>query len=134
MRQNILILLALVLTLTIIVAGCVAPSTGTLVIKVTDKIVGMNHLYITFSEIKIHKANETQPWITITNKSQTIDLFAIRNLTSTIGQKNLKPGNYTQIRIKVEKASATINGKDQTLEIPGWEEQYVKIVREFNIE
>jgi hypothetical protein len=55
-------------------------------------------------------------WIVIINESQTFDLIALLNVSQILGEKDLDPGKYTQIRLTIESAEITINN-NETIEI-----------------
>jgi len=69
-------------------------------------------------------------WIIFSNESQTFDLIAIQNVEEILGQKALEPGKYTQIRLLVTSAIATINGTEYNVTVPSGK---IKLIHPFDI-
>jgi hypothetical protein len=103
--------------------------TGTFVLQVTDQpsaIGDFDSLNVTVSEVKIHKAsetnnetNETGEWITLEPLNRTFDLTKLRerNVT-TIVNKSVETGKYTQVRFIVESAGGIVNGSMVNVSVP----------------
>jgi hypothetical protein len=127
-------LILVVSALVLIGGGCISPSSGTLVIQLTGHVTGVEHLYITVSEIKVKNSDETRGGVKIDDKPQTIDLFSTRNSAQGIGHKDLATGKYTQISLKVEEATAVIDEKNIMLEISDEDGQYINVEEPFEIE
>lgn len=124
------------------VSGCVAPSapTGTLVVKVMDqppkKDVASN-VFVTFKAVKVHKTSEDASaaideasWITVSTQEKKVDILAIKNVPQVIGEAKLAEGKYTQIRLDVKEAKATVIGAEVSLKIPS---DKIRIVNPFTI-
>jgi hypothetical protein len=145
-------LLLLGLIVIISIAGCVetdtttvTPTSGTLQVRITDKVENVSSLIITISEIKVHKAsqgtvvNQTEGqetnetgnagWITVIGE-ETIDLIEVKGVEEILGEATLSTGLYTQVRLSVSNATATIDGETHDLRIPS---KSIKFVRPFEI-
>jgi hypothetical protein len=71
-------------------------------------------------------------WITFSlNPNRTYDLVQLENETAIIGANKMPVGNYTQIRMHILSAIATINGSIETLTVPS---DYIKIPLRFGIQ
>ena len=130
--------------------------TGDLFLYITDAPTNLtiDRLLVTISEIKVHKANyegiddgnntgntinssveekedsDGASWITIVEEEQVFNLIEIEDVVEFLGQAQLEPGKYTQIRLNVVNAVVTINGTDHDMTIPSGE---IKLVNEFDI-
>ena len=120
-------------------------STGqaTLIIAVKDapKIKDggtITRLLLTISEVSVQKAapnqtiaqsdeevsateseeTDTAGWITVMNEPQTVDLLQFVNVSKVLGQKTLDAGTYTQIRLKIDSGTITVDGTDYPLTVP----------------
>ena len=138
------VFLALILV-SVAVSGCVSSpvqnggqgGTGNLVLQMTDKpALDIQKAEVTVSKIEIHAAsadeNETEAgWITILEEPKTFDLIAIKDANAYLGEKELAPARYTQIRLTVESAVVTINGTVHNLTILSG---VVKLVNSFLVE
>jgi len=116
---------------------------STLVIAVKDapkksEFGNITSLILTFSEVSVHKAsnveqintsigemnttesNETQEadWIVVVNEVQTVDLLQFTDVSKILGQETLDAGRYTQIRLKIDSGTVTIDGVTYNLTIP----------------
>ena len=124
-------------------------ATGTLQVKITDAAENITALNLDISRIDVHMAgtetnattgNETSGeetndtstagWTTVVQGPKTIDLIQVKGVTDLLGETALQPGKYTQIRVYVTSATATINGQTQTLKIPSGA---IKFIHPFTI-
>ncbi|MDQ1279456.1 MAG: hypothetical protein QG670_718 [Thermoproteota archaeon] len=82
---------------------------GTLVIKVTDAPVDLKHLNLTVDSFEVK--NKTDSWISIpiTGGRISFDLLSLNGVTLDAAMSNLKPGNYTMIRMHVVEGLAFTN-------------------------
>src|SRR3989339_179213 len=107
-------------------SGTTSPnkSKGTLKMLLTDAPGEFDEVRITFSKIEVHKSAENDTssadslnsdssgWIIITDQEQSFDLLSLSNgATALLGQKELEPGHYTQIRITIKSAIAVIDSE-----------------------
>lgn len=87
---------------------------GTVLVAIKDKsqrvdVVGtINELFITIKKIEVHFVNQnndvnaTGEWKTVFEGNKSVDLLTLTDLVGVIGQQNLPPGKYTQIRFSIE--------------------------------
>jgi len=135
------ILIAAMILGIIVMSGCLRPATGTLVLQITDAPPELNitKALVTISKVEVHltgageeeNATTEAGWHTVVNESQTFDLIAIKDAKEFLGSAELGPGKYTQIRLTIGKAEATIDGNEWDLAIPS---TTVKLVQNFSIE
>lgn len=109
----------------------------------------VNSLNMTISKVEVHLAylgnppfSSPQPsakidrWETLNiNAPITVDLVKLAKTgdISTLGITSLAAGHYTEVRLYITSASATLtDGSSVTLTIPG-KDNIVRIVREFNV-
>ncbi len=105
--------------------------TGTLVVSIADTPPNplnttVTKLYLTIDQIMIHKesndtANETKGWFNVYIPTTTIELLSLRNLTEHFPQlatAKLEAGTYNLIWLRIENATAIMNGKSVTLKVP----------------
>ena len=82
--------------------------------------VTWSHVYVTFAVLQAHEANATNEsgWHDF-NVSQTIDLMSVKTASALLGSAQLPAGEYTQLRIVVEKAwGVTSTGKSYNFTVP----------------
>ena len=117
-------------------SGCIEQpqGQGTLELKITDKPDELNitAAWINISTIQVHKSanNTTAGWITIIEDARDFDLIQLRDVIELLGRENLTVGNYTQIRLNVNKANVTIDDVVYNLTIPS---KTIKLIKPFNI-
>lgn len=132
-----LLLPILACTMLLFAAGCSdettsPPTTGRLVLYMTDApMVGVEKVLITFSSVEAHIDGT---WITVTSAPQTIDLLEWNNgKAMVLGDKELGPGKYTQIRLNVSKSEIVVDGVTKPLTIPSGDETGLKLTHNFDI-
>jgi hypothetical protein len=77
-----------------------------------DNGSGVIDWYITTATIGTINDDEdmsTAGWYTIVEEDQTFDLIALQDVEVILGENDLSPGKYTQIRLTVKNAELTIN-------------------------
>lgn len=89
-------------------------------IQITDAPVDdFSHVNITFSMVKIH-SNETG-WenISISEENQTVDLLSLHlnNITDSLTEINLQTGNYTKLWLVIDKATGTLIGETEPINL-----------------
>lgn len=127
----------------VVLSACVAPSTaptGTLVVKVMDqppKKDAVTNVFITFSAVKVHKTSEDAnatvdeaSWIPVSSQEKMVDLLAIKNAAQVLGEAKLTEGKYTQIRLDIKEARASVGGSNVPLSTPS---DRIRIVKPFTI-
>jgi hypothetical protein len=144
MKFSYLALIAAVLV-SVVIAGCLSVPAGqaTLIIAVKDApkttdIGIVSSLNLTISEVSVHQATTNQTvddsdeetiasestdastagWIMVVDQIQTVDLIALQNVSQVLGQKTLDAGNYTQIRLKIDSGTVTVDGIEHDLVVP----------------
>lgn len=108
--------------------GGSSTDTGTVAMSVTDAKPllpeNVSNVFVTFSEVWVHKSGEGWIQLDLVETPYTIDLYQFNdgNTTELVPPAILSAGKYTQVRIVVSEATITFdNGgstEDVTLEIP----------------
>ena len=137
MKLEAVVFIFILLSLTLL-GGCIhEEKTGTLVIQITDRPSKLNitSAIVNISSVEVHIAlgnneNETAGWYTVVNTSKSFDLIKIKDIKELLGSTNLTAGLYTQIRLHINNASATIDGVNYSLTIPS---KTIKLIRPFLI-
>jgi len=138
--------LIVVILVSVFMAGCTTAPVGqsTLIIAVKDApktadIGTITHLNLVFREVSVHQASANQTasetdeemdatesddtgtagWIVVVGQPQTVDLMRLTDVSEVIGQKDMEPGKYTQIRLKIDSGTITVDGTEHTLAVPG---------------
>ena len=111
--------------------------TGTLVMQLTDA-PGLNitEALVDISQVAVHYGGTDQndtngTWITVVNETQTFDLIELQDATEVLGGVELTAGWYTQIRLYVDNALATIDGVQYDLKISS---KNVKLITPFMVQ
>ena len=144
MKSTYLALVVVVLA-SVIIAGCITAPVGqsTLIIAIKDapkttEFGTITSLWLNISEVSVHRAsaNQTTPeteeemtatesddtstagWTVVVNQTQTVDLMQLTNVSQVLGQKTMEAGMYTQIRLKIDSGTVTVNGTEHTLAVP----------------
>ena len=137
--------------------------TGTLIINLTDAPGDYEEVYITFTEVSVHKAeaegtdgdddnstngsgdNETEAgWIIVSDEEQGFDLLALQDGNiDLLAQSELDTGKYTQIRLKITdgndendepKTYVMVEGEKYVLSIPSGIQSGLKLIHNFTID
>jgi len=87
---------------------------GRLVIQITDKPVELAELWLTIDELSIQKAEGEEAWIDLDLIKESIrfDLLALQNVSLTLSDTEIDPGEYTMIKMHVSAAEAKYPGDD----------------------
>ncbi len=112
-------------------------STGTLKIHLADGPGYFDKVNVTFSEVSVNSRRDSsqESWIVIKGEQQTFDLLTLSNgITSVIGEKQLDPGEYGQIRLKLTKAEVVVGGVTYPLDVPSGSTSGLKLGTGFTIE
>jgi predicted small secreted protein len=156
-----------------IMAGCTTTDPvgqSTLIIAVKDApkttdIGTINNLFLTIGEVSVHRAsgNETAAesddemeatesddsgtagWIVVVDKPQRVDLMQLTDVSEVIGQKDMEAGKYTQIRLKIDSGTITVDGREHNLVVPSGvlrlnrgfvlnQNETLKLTLDFNVE
>ncbi len=73
---------------------------------------------------------EQTGWIVFSEEEKTFDLIAIQDLQEILGEKELDPGKYTQIRLLVKGAVLTIDGEEKEIRVPSGK---IRLIHPFDI-
>jgi hypothetical protein len=113
-------------------SGNTPVQTGHLKLHMTDaSVAGIEQVNITFSTVEVHLDGN---WIAISGAPVTVNLLEWNNgRTLVIGEKDLAPGRYTQIRLMVSKAEIVVDGVTKPLTIPSGDETGLKLIHNFDI-
>ncbi len=130
--------LLLVFLILFIIPGCSKNITsssenkGVLKINLTDAPGNYEAVNITFSEVSVKFEND---WKIINNQTQTFNLLTLTNgKTALLGESELEPGKYNQIRLKISAAEVVYKGQTFTLTVPSGAHSGLKFGPSFNIE
>jgi hypothetical protein len=113
---------------------------GKITIGVTDAPGEYESVNITFDEVKVHKASDSDTtgnsasWIIVKTGAQTIDLLKFANgEVSPFSSTELDTGKYTQVRLKITDANVIYKGKSYNLNIPSGAQTGLKLNHPFEI-
>ena len=138
MKNKVFVICAGLIAILSIYSGCIEeteemgaeiqPDLAPTEIRIGDKPTTENfdHLYVNFSEIKLHKSgNETSGWTNITLENKTIDLLYlhVNNITELLNLIEIEIGDYDKLWINVSNATGVLNetGEEKNITIPsGW--------------
>jgi hypothetical protein len=116
--------------------------TGTLLIKLTDAPVNLEELWVNITKLEAHSKEEGWIDLSFTEKPDTgtpregvwVDILTLENVTMDLSITEVPPGNYTKLRMYVNKASANFTGPEEELTpltVPPGE---IDIIMHFEIE
>jgi Domain of unknown function (DUF4382) len=117
---------------------------ATLIVAIRDapKTTGIGtitHLWLDISEVSVHRvaANETvidtddeisaeesadtgtAGWTVVVSQATRVDLMELIGVSADIGQAMADPGRYTQIRLKIDSGTITVDNTTYNLTVPG---------------
>ena len=130
----------LLLTMTLLfVPGCsdnspTSSSDGMGVLKVlfTDSPGDFDEVNITIEEVSVHKDSS---WVILNENEQTHNLIELANgITAVLGEEQLDPGIYDQIRLKIKAAELKIDDDIFPLDVPSGAQSGLKLHGNFTIE
>jgi hypothetical protein len=102
---------------------------ATLEILLKDAPVeGLEALVITMESLELHHTGG--PFFEALAGPRTFDLLQLRDRTLSIASLDLDPGRYTQIRIFVSEAIATVEGEERDVKVPSGK---IKIIHPFEL-
>jgi hypothetical protein len=172
MRHTKYVALVIIILASVVITGCLTAPVGesTLIIAVKDAPKTTNfgtitHLWLNISEVSVHRASDNQivieddeeenatesddtgtaGWTIVVDELQTVDLMQYMNVSKVIGQKTMSPGNYTQIRLKIDSGTITVDDTEYILAVPSGvlklnrgfvleEDEIQKLTLDFNVE
>jgi len=101
-----------------------ASDKGTLIVKLTDAPVELEHLNVTIANVSACRvSNDEETWVKLPFvggvSSVYIDILSLQNITKDLSVADVPPGNYTKLRLDVSTANATyVNGETVDLTVP----------------
>jgi hypothetical protein len=112
---------------------------GNLRLFLTDAPADYEAVWVTTSRVEVSTAaadgSGEATWATLSDQPQTDDLLALRDdVTSILGDAELAPGTYQQLRMIVDSASVVADGEERPLTIPSGAQTGVKINLDLTIE
>ena len=118
---------------------------GTLIVKLTDAPVQLEHLNVTISSLSVQKAMDDQEaWVDLAppfvygKEKVTVDLLELVNVTRDIAKVEIDPGNYTKIRMSIEEAKAKYEGAEdwEVVKVPPGKDPpaHIDVIVHFEIE
>lgn len=84
---------------------------GGLNVYIRDATGPWAHVYVTFSEVRVHEAGKGNDsgWDPIRLQKTTVDLASLTSVSDLLAIDRLRPGKYTDIRIVVASASGQLS-------------------------
>ena len=126
-------LMFIVLTL-IWISGCNTVSSnssrpGTLQVKLTDAPALYDSVMIDIQKVEVQNVDSTNGWVTVNDSSMMVNLLDLTNgAYKIIGQKQLDPGTYPQIRLVLGPNNYVVkNGIRIALTVPSGQQSGLKI-------
>jgi hypothetical protein len=110
---------------------------GNLRLFLTDAPADYEAVWVTTSRVEVSTAaaDGEATWATLSDQPQTDDLLALRDdVTSILGDAELAPGTYQQLRMIVDSAHVVADGEERPLTIPSGMQTGVKINLDLTIE
>ena len=137
-RKGIFILVALASFLLVLAWSCEnwmqTESEGNLIVNITDAPFDISYIEsasVTISkiEIRIAGANDTVPFITLSDNPVSFDLMKLRNgLVENLVNMNIPVGEYDEIRIVTSEANLKVKDGDlYSLKIPSGPQTGIKL-------
>lgn len=115
-------------------------TTGTLQVVLTDSPADYESVIIDIQEVRVHIDSEADEdnggWRTITDQPMQVDLMELTNGTTEIlGEEELEPGNYSQLRLILgDQNEIIIDSKSYPLTTPSAQESGLKLTINADIE
>jgi len=117
----------------LLLLGCteMAPGKGRLSMLITDAKPSGNitSVIVTISGVEVHSAGGN--WSVFSNENKSYDLLELQGETDVLGENDLDPGNYTQIRLNVNSVKVTDGGVEYDASVPS---EKIELVHPFSIE
>jgi hypothetical protein len=135
------VLISLIIIAAMSISGIQFPATtspeaknqaGTLMVLLMDAPVNLTHLNVTIDSFSIlNDTAETNLPFPGNRSEVSFDLLALQNVTETIANSQVPPGNYTKMRMSVKQANATYQDDSwNTLRVPSGK---IDIIAHFEI-
>ncbi|MDE1819616.1 MAG: DUF4382 domain-containing protein [Euryarchaeota archaeon] len=98
---------------------------GTVAMYIHDAPCVCTHVYVTFTQVQVHKANGTMMgsggWFVISSSAQTWDLLRLNGsaLETLLASANVPAGHYTMVQLTVQNVTVdTVAGASIVAEVP----------------
>ncbi len=112
-------------------------SPGSLKLLLTDAPASFDQVNVTFSEVAVNTRPDSGQggWEVIRSEPLTVDLLSLSNgLTAVLGERELEPGRYGQIRLKLTDAEVVVDGVSHDLDVPSGATSGLKLNGGFTIQ
>ncbi len=102
---------------------------GKLQIKLTDAPAGYDSVMIDIRKVEVQNVDSANGWVVVNDSATMVNLLDLTNgAYKVIGQKQLDPGTYSQIRLVLGPDNYVVeNGQHHTLEVPSGQQSGLKI-------
>jgi len=127
--------ISLLVTLAMALGACsyeAMTEAGIIEIRATDAPpTGVSSIVVSVDNIQVHKSGAAEDsWITVVDSEKTFDLVEIQGAEVFLGDADVEPGQYTQIRLDVTAVTVTLEGTEIPAELPG---EKLKVVRNWEV-
>lgn len=110
---------------------------GEIKMYLVDNPAEFDAVNIVVTEVSVHQADtdSMSGWTVINNTTRTFNLLTLANGASTVlGDTQLNPGHYTQLRLKIGSGSTVVvNGQTYPLDVPSGSQSGIKLNHSFDI-
>lgn len=94
-------------------------------VLLTDAPGDFESVWVNITSVAIESGGE---WLTLTEEPRRFDLLTLQNdVTAALGDGELQPGMYGQLRLIVDSASVVIGGEESPLRIASGAQTGIKI-------
>lgn len=101
------------------------PRAPKLNVLLTDAPGDFESVWVNITSVAIESGGE---WLTLTEEPRRFDLLTLQNdVTAALGDGELQPGMYGQLRLIVDSASVVIGGEESPLRIASGAQTGIKI-------
>lgn len=102
-----------------------SPRSPKLNVLLTDAPGDFESVWVNITSVAIESGGE---WLTLTEEPRRFDLLTLQNdVTAALGEGELQPGMYGQLRLIVDTASVVIGGVESPLRIASGAQTGIKI-------
>lgn len=110
--------------------------TGSLHVLLTDAPAQYDHVWVEIAGVEIGTADsDAGGWITVMSEPRMIDLLTLQNdVTTILGDADLQPGFYSQLRMFVTSAQVVTGEVALPLFVPSAAQTGIKINLNFDVE
>lgn len=128
--------IAIMLTLSVILAGCdgtgtgTTGDTGTMEVQLHDAPTNYDEVNVFVESVEVNNTEEESGWEEISSPQQTYDLLKLTNgATEVLGSKELPTGTYEQIRLILNRDghNVVVDGKEHSMFVPSGAQTGIKL-------